>query len=65
MSPQRILLIAAAVAAVTTARGEVPAGPKPGDPYPAYLLPSLTGGDPLSIAHFFGKKVLLLQFASW
>lgn len=63
MGPQGILLIAAAAAAM--ARAEVPAGPKPGDPYPSHLLPSLAGGPPLSIAHFRGKKVLLLQFASW
>lgn len=64
MGPRGILLIAAA-AALMTARAELPAGPKPGDPYPTYLLPSLTGGHPLSIAHFRGQKVLLLQFASW
>ena len=62
MGVQGIVLI---VAALTAARAELPAGPKPGDPYPAYLLPSLTRGDALSIAHFRGKKVLLLQFASW
>ena len=63
MGLQAILLIAASVAA--PARAEPPSGPKPGDPYPTYLLPSLRGGDPLSVAHFRGKKVLLLQFASW
>ena len=63
MGPQAILLIAASV--VAPARGEPPSGPKPGDPYPSYLLPSLRSGDPLSVAHFRGKKILLLQFASW
>ena len=58
------LLMAAAVAA-TSARAEVSASPKPGDLYPNYVLPSLADGQPLSIARFSGKKVLLLQFASW
>jgi hypothetical protein len=63
VGPRAILLIAASV--VAAAGGQPPSGPKPGDPYPSYLLPSLRGGDPLSVAHFRGKKVLLLQFASW
>ena len=63
MLARSILLAAGAAAALTG--GEVPAGPKPGEAYPAHVLPSLTDGRPLSIAHFRGKKVLLLQFASW
>ena len=58
------LLLIAAVAAATV-RAELPAGPRSGEPYPTHLLPSLPDGRPLSIAHFRGKKVLLLQFASW
>lgn len=62
MDPRGLVLIAAAAAA--TVHAELPA-PRPGEPYPTHLLPSLSDGRPLSIAHFRGKKVLLLQFASW
>ena len=63
MGPRGLLLMAAAAAA--TVHAELPAGPMPGDSYPTHLLPSLSDGRPLSIAHFRGKRVLLLQFASW
>jgi hypothetical protein len=36
-----------------------------GEPYPDLVLPSLADGSPLSVARFRGRKVLLLQFASW
>lgn len=36
-----------------------------GEPFPALVLPSLADGSPLSIEPFRGRKVLLLQFASW
>jgi hypothetical protein len=63
LDARSILLVAGVAAGL--ARDEVPAGPKPGEAYPAYVLPSLADGGPLSVAHFRGKKVLLLHFASW
>jgi len=63
LGARSILLAAGAAAAL--ARGEVPVGPKPAEAYPVRVLPALADGRPLSIAHFRGKKVLLLQFASW
>lgn len=36
-----------------------------GELYPPIVLPSLDGKRPLSLSMFAGKKVLLVQFASW
>jgi hypothetical protein len=36
-----------------------------GQPFPTLVLPALADGSPLSIERFRGRKVLLLQFASW
>ena len=39
--------------------------PLPGRPHPAFVLPSIADGKPISLAQFRGKKVLLIHFASW
>ena len=36
-----------------------------GDFYPPIVLPSLDGKRALALSMFAGKKVLLVQFASW
>jgi hypothetical protein len=36
-----------------------------GDFYPPLVLPSLDGKHALALVQFAGKKVLLIQFASW
>jgi hypothetical protein len=36
-----------------------------GQVHPQIVLPSLTDGRPLNLGRFRGKKVLLIQFASW
>ena len=36
-----------------------------GQPFPDLVLPALADGQPLSIADYRGKKVVLLVFASW
>lgn len=36
-----------------------------GDRHPPIVLPSLDGNRTLSLSQFAGKKVLLVQFASW
>jgi hypothetical protein len=33
--------------------------------YPDVVLPALDGSGPLSVSHFRGRKIILLQFASW
>ena len=40
-------------------------GTDAGDLYPPVVLPSLDGKRTLALSQFAGKKVLLVQFASW
>jgi hypothetical protein len=63
MAARSVLLAGGLGAALLGSGGTV--GPQPGEAYPTTVLPSLADGRPLSIASFRGKKVLLLQFASW
>jgi hypothetical protein len=42
-----------------------PYDPQVGRPHPDFVLPTIDGGTPVSLAQFRGKKVLLIQFASW
>ena len=53
------LMVASAAHAAAPPRIEV------GQPFPDIVFPSLEHGEPLSIADFRGKKVLLHVFASW
>lgn len=39
--------------------------PAVGDRHPDFTLPSIADGKPVSLSDFRGKKVLLIQFASW
>jgi hypothetical protein len=39
--------------------------PKVGEKYPDFTLPRIDDGAPVSLSNFRGKKVLLIQFASW
>lgn len=39
--------------------------PKVGEHHPEFTLPDIQTGKPVSLADFRGKKVLLIQFASW
>jgi AhpC/TSA family len=38
---------------------------KVGEHHPEFTLPDIQTGKPVSLADFRGKKVLLIQFASW
>jgi hypothetical protein len=38
---------------------------KVGQRHPEFTLPDIQTGKPVSLADFRGKKVLLIQFASW
>lgn len=40
-------------------------GMEMGQQYPDIVLPALDGSGPLSVSHFRGRKIILLQFASW
>ena len=39
--------------------------PKVGEPHADFVLPRIDGRVPLKLASLRGKKVLLIQFASW
>ena len=39
--------------------------PKVGRPHPDFTLPNIADRTPVSLSQYRGKKVLLLQFASW
>ena len=39
--------------------------PKIGQRYPDFTLPRIDDRTPVSLSDFRGKKVLLIQFASW
>jgi peroxiredoxin len=39
--------------------------PKVGEKHPDFTLPRTNDGAPVSLSNFRGKKVLLIQFASW
>lgn len=39
--------------------------PRVGQRHPDFVLPTISDGKPLSLSQFRGKKVLLIQFASW
>jgi peroxiredoxin len=36
-----------------------------GEPLPVFQLPTSDGGPSISLASFRGKKLLLVEFASW
>jgi hypothetical protein len=42
-----------------------PYAPKVGQRHPDFTLPDIATGKPVSLSDFRGKKVLLIQFASW
>lgn len=54
------LLTCATMAAVPVAASDLEVG----EPFPAWVLPSLEG-EPMSISSFRGQKVVLHVFASW
>ena len=39
--------------------------PKVGERHPDFTLPTIGDHTPVSLSNFRGKKVLLIQFASW
>jgi peroxiredoxin len=42
-----------------------PYAPKVGQRHPDFTLPDIANGKAVSLSGFRGKKVLLIQFASW
>jgi peroxiredoxin len=52
-------------AGLTTPAGAAGYNPQVGDRHPDFTLPDVGTGKPKSLSDFRGKKVLLIQFASW
>jgi hypothetical protein len=42
-----------------------PYAPKVGQRHPDFTLPTIDDRAPVSLSNFRGKKILLIQFASW
>ncbi len=42
-----------------------PYAPKVGERHPDFTLPTIDNRTPTALSSFRGKKVLLIQFASW
>ena len=49
----------------TTRALSAPYAPKIGERHPDFTLPTIGDRTPVSLSNFHGKKVLLIQFASW
>jgi hypothetical protein len=39
--------------------------PSIGDPHPDFVLPNIDTNVPVSLSQFLGKKIILINFASW
>jgi peroxiredoxin len=57
--------LAIGVAAFTPAAGAASYDPRVGQRHPDFTLPVIGTGKPASLSDYRGKKVLLIQFASW
>ena len=64
---RNILATPAAVLLLLAAADRSRAGYSPavGTRHPDFTLPNIADGKPVSLSDFRGKKVLLIQFASW
>jgi hypothetical protein len=49
----------------TSRASAAPYAPKVGQRHPDFTLPRIDDRTPVSLSNFRGKKVLLIQFASW
>ena len=64
MSRSQLFPLALALCAVCSGRlGAAP--PAVGERHPDFTLADISTGKPVSLSDFRGKKVLLIQFASW
>jgi hypothetical protein len=58
------VVIPALMAALTPAQAD-PYAPKVGQRHADFTLADIATGNPVSLSDYRGKKVLLIQFASW
>ncbi len=59
-----LMLVGSLLTAGSLGAGE-PYAPQVGRPHPNFVLPRLDNRRPVSLSEFRGRKVLLIQFASW
>ena len=65
---QKLALALAACGILLRASAGAPAAsyaPKVGQRHPDFTLPTIGDRTPVSLSSYRGKKVLLIQFASW
>ena len=61
-----LMLAAYGILLGSTSRAEAASyAPKVGEKHPDFTLPTIGDRTPVSLSNFRGKKVLLIQFASW
>lgn len=65
MSPSHLLPLALVLTAVGGTGRAGAAPPTVGERHPDFTLPGIADGKPVALSDFRGKKVLLIQFASW
>jgi peroxiredoxin len=65
VSQSHILSLALVLTAVASGTGASAAAPKVGERHPDFTLLGIADGKPVALSDFRGKKVLLIQFASW
>ena len=64
MSQSQLFPIALALCAVSSS-GQGAAPPGVGERHPDFTLADIVTDKPVSLSDFRGKKLLLIQFASW
>jgi hypothetical protein len=65
MRSRALLLAMPILLATGTPSRAAPYAPKIGQRHADFTLPDIATGKPISLSDFRGKKVLLIQFASW
>ena len=59
------LMISGMILGATSHDSAASYAPKVGERHPDFTLPTIGDRTPVSLSDFRGKKVLLIQFASW
>ena len=62
---KRLLLLSGVLASLATPALAETYNPRVGERHVNFTLPAIDDGRPISLEQLRGKKVLLIQFASW
>jgi hypothetical protein len=62
---RRLVLALATCGILQSASPAASYAPKVGQRHPEFTLPAIGDRTPVSLSNYRGKKVLLIQFASW